>query len=874
MKFRGSEHKLRYCHSSMSARAFRLPTHVRPLSYHIDLSCDPGRVEFSGAVTIELEVTAQTEVIILHARHLEVTRAEVSAMFGETDSALVTYQPEQETISLVLGRPLHVGRARALLVFSGRLAPSMHGLYLGTDGVHSAVCSQCEATDARAIFPCFDEPLFKASLRWTLRTGPGVTALSNGVLQHQTTSQGEQVFEFADTKPVSSYLAAVAVGDFESEPADYLRDVPLRVYAPSGKAQQTQFARGFTNQALPWFEQYFDFPYPFGKYDQVAVPGFDAGAMENIGLVLFRQNLLLMEPGTASWRQEKVIALVIAHEMAHMWFGNVVTMRWWDDLWLNEAFAEWMAHKACHAINPSYEVWNDFIEDKSRVLFDDALHSTHPIWTPVETPDEAIEMFDSITYQKGCAVMRMLEHFLGDEPFRDGLRAYMKEFQYGNACGPDLWRALEKASGQPVQTLMQSWVAQPGYPVVDLSLVEESGVTFVALRQERFYSDPSRSPGEQLWSIPMTVRYLDDEGVKAHRFIFDSRAQQVELPSQGTVRWIYGNQDEIGFYRQRIAEPTLAKLLPEATSVLSPIELVGLLEDQWAMVRSGSVTIRSFLRVLSACSRAQNHNVLRVISERMDALDLIVKDAAGREARAKLRQLAAQWFLPHLNELGFAPRPGESQNDAQRRAICISTLASLARVESVISEAEQLAAGEQANPRAIDPNLAGPFVAIAAKFGDEARYDRWIETFQARKAAGKTPQEVARYLHTLSQFRRPGLPERTLHLIHQGQIPQEAVAAILSQLLSFRHSQVPAWTFLKEHWPQLRERFGDMGVSRVVESLGRLMGSYRNDVVSFFEQNKPAGAERALQRALERMDQAEQLRQRVTKDLLDYLVAL
>ena len=858
----------------MSVRAFRLPTHVRPLSYHIDLSTDPSRVEFAGTVTVELEITAQTETIILHARHLEVTRAEISAMFGETDSALITYQPEQETVTLLLGRPLPVGRARALLVFSGRLAPSMHGLYLGSDGVHSAVCSQCEATDARAIFPCFDEPEFKAALRWTLRTGPGVTALSNGMLQQHHASHGEQVFEFAETKPVSSYLAAVVVGDFESDATDYVRDIPMKVYAPAGKAKQTQFAKGFTSRLLPWFEQYFDFPYPFGKYDQVAVPGFDAGAMENIGLVLFRQNLLLMEPGSASWRQEKIIALVIAHEMAHMWFGNVVTMRWWDDLWLNEAFAEWMAHKVCHAIEPSYEVWNDFIEDKIRVLYDDALHSTHPIWTPVETPDQALEMFDSITYQKGCAVMRMLEHFLGEDSFRSGLRAYMKEFQYGNACGPDLWRALEKASSLPVHSLMQSWVTQSGYPVVDLDLVERDDGAVLSLRQERFFSDAQSRPSDQLWAIPMTVRYADDEGVKTHRFIFDSRAQTVKLATTGKVRFVYANQDEIGFYRQRMTQETLAKLLPIAVSVLSPVELVGLLEDNWAMVRNGSISITSFLAVLSACSAARDHNVLRVIADRIDGLDLLVKDAGDTSARQKLRSLAEQRFAPHLTELGFVPRAGEPQNDVQRRAICITTLASTARVQSVIREVELLAQAEMVNPRAVDPNLAGPFVAIAAKFGDEPRYDRWVETFQTRKAAGKTPQEVARYLHTLSHFRRPELVQRTLQLIEQGMIPQEAVAAILAQLLSFRHSQLSAWEFLKQHWGTLRERFGDMGVSRVVDALGRLRQSERADVVRFFEENKPAGAERALKRALERIEQGEELRQRVTRELLSYLLAL
>jgi len=855
----------------MTTRSYRLPTHIRPLSYHIDLSCDPSRAEFSGTVSIELELMAPTDTIVLHARDLEVTRACASPLFGETDSALITYQAEQETVSLLLGKTLPVGRAKAELSFSGRLSHGMRGLYLATDGTHSAVCSQCEATEARAIFPCFDEPAFKATLRFTIRTGSGVVALTSGVLANHRLEPSQQVYEFAETKPVSSYLAAIVVGDLDSEPARHLRDIPMRVYAPSGKASQTQFAQGITERLLPWFEQYFDFPYPFGKYDQVAVPGFDAGAMENIGLVLFRQNLLLMSAGSASWRQEKTIALIIAHEMAHMWFGNVVTMKWWDDLWLNEAFAEWMAHKVVHTLCPEYEVWNDFIEDKARVLFDDALYSTHPIFTPVETPDQAIEMFDSITYQKGCAVMRMLEHFLGESHFRDALRTYMKEFQYGNAQGKDLWRALEQQSGQPVERLMESWVSQPGFPVVDVELVaspqDPSQGPALHLSQQRFFSDKSSKKSDSVWCIPMTVRYADDEGEKTHRFVFDVPEKTVPLPASGHVRFVYANQDEIGFFRQRFSENTLAQLLPVATTVLSPVELVGLVEDSWAMVRNATRSIHDFLGVLWAASESKHHSVLRVVAERLDVLDLLVKDSGDKEARTKLRVLSQKRFSPHLEELGFAPRPNETQHDMQRRVICISTLASLSRVPQVISEAEILAQAELADPCAVDANLAGTLVAVAAKFGDEARFDRWIDTFQKRKAAGRPPQEVARYLHTLSHFRRPGLPERTLELMAQGVIPQESISSVFTQLLSFRHSQLVAWEFLKQHWDTLCERFGELGISRVIEALGRLPGQNREDLLHFFETHRPAGAERALRRALERMDQTEELRKRITPDL-------
>jgi puromycin-sensitive aminopeptidase len=859
----------------MSARAYRLPPHIRPLSYHIELTTDPSRSDFEGTVEIALSLQQASAQIDLHARNLTVSDAVVQPQGGDELVAQIHSQPERQIVTLSLPSPLPAGSATARLRFTGQLSPSMHGLYLGTDGVHRAICSQCEATDARAIFPCFDEPEFKAQLRWTLRTGPGVIALTNGTLDSAQPDGAGQVFRFAPTRPVSSYLAAVVVGDFESCPEATVSGIPLRVYAPRGKVGQTSFAQDFTKRLMPFYEEYFDYPYPFGKYDQVAVPGFDAGAMENIGLVLFRQNLLLMDPATASWRQEKLIAKVIAHEFAHMWFGNLVTMRWWDDLWLNEAFAEWMAHRATHAVAPSYEVWSDFIEDKGRVLFDDALRSTHPIWTPVQTPEEAIEMFDSITYQKGCAVMRQLENFLGQEAFRDGLRAYMKRFAYGNAQGADLWQALEQASGQPVSSLMHSWVAQSGYPLVDVTLEQEAGgPAHLVLAQQRFYSEPGVPPSEQLWSIPLVVRFADDNGVHLHRFICASRTHREALPATGQVRWCYANADEVGFYRQRHEATTMRRLIDAGLGQLSAVEQVGLLEDQWALVRSGSSPISRFLDVLRGYAGVRDHNVIRVLVERLDTLDLLVKDSGDRAARARLRALIAKLFTPHLDELGYVPREGEPQNDTQRRALVIGALAGLGRVPEVIREAERLAALEQRDPRSIDPNLAGVLVAVAAKFGDEPRYDLWVKTFVDRKQSGATPQEVARYLHTLSAFRRPALTSRTLELIDKGSIPQEAISSVLTQLLIGRHGQDATWTYLKDQWSGLRERVGDMGLSRVVEAVGRLRGLHREDIVRFFQKNPPAGAERALQRALERLDQSEQLRQRVTSELLSYLMAL
>jgi puromycin-sensitive aminopeptidase len=850
----------------LDPKAYRLPQHVRPVGYAVDISTSPSRADFEGTVEATLEIKETTTAIEMHARDLEVRDARVTVGV-HTVHADVALDAAREIVTFTLQKPLLAGRAKLAAHFRGRPNPSMHGLYLAQDGSERAICTQCEATDARAIFPCFDEPEFKATISWRVRTEGSVVALSNCPLIGVEEDQSHKVWRFETSSPVSSYLFALVVGDLEGTSPSLIGSVPSRVWAMRGKVEQARFAHEFTLRLVPWYERYFDHPYAFKKYDQIAVPGFDAGAMENVGLVLFRQNLLLMDPRSASWNQEKLIAKVIAHELAHMWFGNLVTMRWWDDLWLNEAFAEWMAHKAVNAIEPSYLVWNDFQADKNRALIDDALPTTHAIWNAVETPSQAIEMFDVITYQKGCAVMRMLENFLGEASFRDGLRTYMKDFAFGNAAGADLWSHLEKASGQPVGELMKSWVVQAGFPMVELSIEEGNKAR---LRQSRFFSSPSQSKekNDQLWSVPVVLRFEDDEGRKEHRIILDRREQTEALPAKGTVRWCSGNADEIGFYRVNYAGRALDGMLEHGPGNLSAVEQMGFIEDQWALVRNAASSMTRFIPVLEAFSATRDHNVLRAITDRMSSIDLLLKDSSDKKARLGFRDWVQSAFSSQLDEVGFAPKPRESQNDMQRRALVIYALSSLGRVQSVIDECVRYAEQEQKDPRSVDPNLSGTFVAIAAKFGDEKRYDTWVTTYRTRKAAGAPPQDCLRYLYTLAAFRLEPLTERTLKSIADGFVPQEAVGALMGQLLAARETQELAWAHLKRHWESLKTRVGDMGLSRVVEAVGSLRAMHRDDIVGFFKDHSPRGAERALARALESLDQREELRQRVTPALI------
>jgi len=406
-----------------------------------------------------------------------------------------------------------------------------------------------------------------------------------------------------------------------------------------GKSDLTDFAQDVTAQVLPWYEDYFGHRYNYQKLDQVAVPGFDAGAMENVGAIFYRQSLLLMKVGATSWGAQKRIAEVIAHELAHQWFGNLVTMKWWDDLWLNEAFATWIANKAVDVWKPDWRMWDDYLEAKESALVADALVNTHPVYTPVKTPAEATELFDVITYEKGCAVLRMCESYLGDATFRKGIKAYMAELKNKNAAGADLWRHLGDASGEPVGELMSSWVVQEGFPLISVSMVDDK---HLRIKQRRFYSEAAAMKREssQTWTIPMVIRFGGPTGKQAtHRHLLRQAEEIIELPA--AAQWVHANADASGFYRVEMDTATLSALLRKGLPHLMPSERMTLIEDQWALVRNGRGTIGNFLNTLSALRGDSDHIVSRSIASRLGGIyNSMVSDAEASRFAALVR-----WFF-------------------------------------------------------------------------------------------------------------------------------------------------------------------------------------------------------------------------------------
>ena len=842
---------------------YRLPPHVRPRHYDVHLHARVGEAGFHGVVRIALDLREPVDRVELHAAELHLGEATLH-VDGRELAARAEARPEAEMVALRLPERVGPGEAELVVPFSGKVSRNMEGLYLSKDGPEECLATQCEETDARRIFPCFDEPAFKARFSVKVTTSPDATVLANAPLagvEQQT--DGQRTWTFAPTQPMSSYLFALAVGRLASTPERFVEGVPMRVWAMEGKERLGGYGQDFAARLLPWFNDYFGVPYHFDKYDQVAVPSFSAGAMENSGLVIFRKEYLLHDPAATSIRQEKLIARVIAHEFAHMWFGNLVTMAWWDDIWLNESFAEWMAHKAVDAVAPEYRIWDDFQAGKATAFESDALASTHSIYSPVETPEQATELFDAITYEKGSGVMRMLETFLGEEAFRAGLRTYMKEFSERNAAGDDLWRHLERASSRPVTSIMRSWITQPGHPVVSLSY--EGGR--LRASQRRFFAMPGAVAPGQRWEVPLVLRYRDDAGVHELRHLLSDAEGEVPLRPQGELRWIHANADAIGFYRQAY-DKGLRDRLVRHLDELTAAEQAGLVDDQWALVRAAQAGVGGFLPVLGAVlARPKGFSVLdRAVAQLKEVEELLALEGDAR-ALDGFRAWVARALRPQAERLGWAPREGEGAEDAQMRATLLHALAVYAEDPEAVRTAVALAEEEAQAPARVDANLAGPAVAIAARFGDAARLERHLRLYEARRAAGASPQETQRYLNSLAMFREPALVARVLETLGSGRLPLEAVGPLLRQMLRERHSRELAWEHLRARWKDVRSGLGDMWTGFLVEQTGYLPASRREEMARFYDAHLDGVAQQAYARALEKVDQREEFRRRATPDL-------
>jgi puromycin-sensitive aminopeptidase len=840
----------------------RLPDHVHPVRYepHVHVSLDEDT--FSGLIVAELLVEQTCERFQLHASELEPEQAHVVVEpEGEARQLDVEIEavPEAERWLVHLPERVEPGAIELEIAYEGQLGEDMTGLYRSQAGEKTCLVTQCEPADARAIFPCLDEPAFKAEIAWRVRAPAGLRVLANGPLR-DLEGHGDQTATriFEPVGPISTYLAAIAVGDFAASEELTRRGVPFQVWALEGADELGERARDQAARAMLWFEDYFDQPYPYAKYDQVAVPSFSFGAMENVGLVVFRESLLLVDRDRATWDETKAVDRVVAHELAHMWFGNLTTMAWWDDLWLNEAFAEWIAHRVVDELEPDHEIWHAFRARTDQALATDALDSTHAIYHPVETPAEAMEMFDAITYGKGSAVMRMLAAYLGEEAFQQGLRSYIEAFREDNATGQQLWDHLAKASEEPVAAVMRAWITQPGHPCVEVELVDEDPAR-IELAQHRHRARRSSTLQDPRWPVPVVLRYADHAGVHEHRVLLEKSSRTIELDVEGELAWCLANADQVGFYRVDHGDELEARLIDRVRE-LSPAERWGLLRDSFSLVKAGTREPEDHLALLEELATGQAHFAfVDDVVGHVRQLERWLEAHGDEEALEGLRAWTRSTFGLALDEVGLDPVGGEDPSRRHRRASVWAAVAGIGHEPEAVRRAEHVATREREDPNGLEPEQATAAVRIAARHGDHERFQAHVDTYLDRREDGAAPQQVERYLRSLPLFRDSDSVDALLDLVDEGRIPAQNVGPVLEGLLSQPHAQGATLAYVEGNLDELQRRLGISWIARVGEALGHVGVEHREQAVELLEDELVERVPEAAERALERLEQTREL---------------
>ena len=838
---------------------FRLPLSIRPRRYAATLTLDMEARAFTGLQTIELELDTPTDEIILHAIALKLGEVVFRAADGRIIMPAETHEaPLSETVVVRFGEKLPQGEGALDVTWTGRFTEGLRGLYMAG----KVAATQFEAADARRLFPCFDEPSFKARWALTVQVPTGLTALSNGALEREESDGNMRRLTFKETEVLSSYLIALVVGPLVGTPEERVEGIPVRTWALPEKAHLTRFGQDAALAALPRLQAYFDLPYAFGKVDQVGIPDFEAGAMENAGLITYREIALLLDPATAPLSVQKRVAEVVTHELAHQWFGNWVTMVWWDDLWLNEAFATWMAYKIVDDWKPDWRVWLDFDSGKAAALHLDALRSTHPIRGEVRNAHEAGESFDLITYEKGGAVLRMIEGFLGQDAFREGMRQYMRKHARANAVADDLWRALSQASSQPVLELANAWIGQNGYPLVGVTVNGRK----VKLTQQRYYSEPGVKSGER-WPVPMVLKYADAGGVREQRVLLRESEAEVTLEGSGEVKWLVANAGSTGFYRVQYDASGLERLSANVDA-LEPSERISLLADQWALARSGQATLVAYLDLAGRFGHEEDDAVL---DELVGGLAYVERRLVEGEEQERFRRWMEKLLGEGFQALGWDAAPGETDRVKLRRAALVRALGGVARSPEIIAEARpRVARALDGDTTALEPNLLDAAVGMVARQGDRALYEKLLEKMPVEP----DPATQRRYLMALTAFEDPQLADAAQKLFFTEKVKMQDVASFLTGLINNRTGRDAWWAEKQKRWKDVLARTGaaPMLLRRVVESLGALRERKQLDEVRKLLTAHPVEeAKQAMGQTLERLEQDVVLRERALPEVRTWL---
>jgi puromycin-sensitive aminopeptidase len=832
-------------------RSVRLPSHISPVRYRLTLKPDLEAFTFSGEEAIEIVLSKPTKTLTIHSKDLDIQSAEVVVGKSKYFATKTTYNPDAETVTFVFPQTIKKGKAALHLGFVGVINDSLRGFYKSTyeiDGVTKHIATtQFEATDARRAFPCFDEPAHKAIFNVKLIVPGSHTAISNTLpISTEEHKAGYKVVTFAPTPRMSTYLLAFIIGEFEYVEGYTKNKTQVRVFTTEGKSHQAKFALDVAIRCLDFYNEYFAIPYPLPILDMIAIPDFESGAMENWGAVTYRETALLVDEQNTSLSNKQWIATVVAHELAHQWFGNLVTMRWWTDLWLNEGFADFIQNVALDHIFPEWHIWELWLGDarQATAMKLDSLANSHPIQVEVHHPSEISEIFDMISYAKGSAILRQLQSYVGEDAFRDGLRHYLKKHSYKNTETTHLWESLEKVSKLPVGNVMKSWTMKMGYPLVTL---EKKKDTFT-VSQERFlssrlevsaYKKAKNKTPKTIWAIPLSYESNSEQ----MKMLLTKQSAPLVGTSIGKL-----NLGETSFMRVRYDTDTLTQLREQVEKgSMHVADRLGIIRDLFAMAEAGYIPTDEALEFSLVYKNETEYIVWSEIALGVNKIYNIIPEG---ETKEKYKRYALSLFSPLAEHMGWEHKSGmqSKHGDVFLRSLALAQAGAYGD-NKVITSARRLFKARAKSP--IRADIRSVVYSIVAQNGGIKEWEELKKSYDKEQMH----EEKDRYARALTQFRDQTLIARTLVFALSTQVRDQDAPHLLAAVWQNSRGRALAWAFVKHHWPTILARYGEGNqLSRIVSPLGAHTDTKdMTDAKKFFRDNRAPGAARTLEQSYERI---------------------
>ena len=824
-----------------------------PINYQLTFEPDLKKFTFFGTETIIVSYKKPTNKITMHCAELKIKSCIVKSEDDIISSTPKTNE-EKEELSIKLSKKIK-GTVTISLEFQGILNDRLLGFYRSqykqNGKTKYLATTQFEAADARRAFPCWDEPEAKATFEISIIADNKFTAISNMPVISKKKLKNKTLYKFGKTPVVSTYLIYLGVGEFE-----YLTSktgkVQIRVITTKGNKSKGKYSLDLGKKLLTSYEKYFGIKYPLPKLDLIAIPDFAAGAMENWGAITFRETILLYDPKTSSTRTKQFIAEVISHEIAHQWFGNLVTMKWWNDLWLNESFATFMATKFVDKFYPEWNLWDQFIEDAMNSAMGlDSLKTTHPIDVTVNSPAEIREIFDVISYDKGGCVLRMLENYVGETNFRAGLKNYLSSFKYGNAQGQDLWDAIGKASKMPVSAMVNSWLKQPGFPQVEISQNDKS----LVLKQSRFLMEPTPKTQKGLWHVPITLGLGNETITK----LMTKKSITVKTPSSpGFV----ANIGRTGFYRVKYDDGILLDLKMLVDQKQIPhVDRWAIQNDLFALCIAGKEDVANYLDFTDAYFDEDSYLPQTNVANNLNFLaSLTFFEDFGDE----IREYAINYFRKILSNLGWMPKRSDKHTDAFMRGFSIFVLGKFGD-DSIIEQAEIKFKAFLKNPSTLHPDIREAIFSLVAWNGNAKTHSQFVSLY--KKA--KTMEEKLRFLGAMCNFRSEKLLIKTLQFSQTSDVRSQNMQLPIMKIAANPYGKKILWPWLKKNWGKMSKKvgYGNPLFNRIVASITLVADdSMESDIKAFFKKNPTPGTERTQTQTLEKIRIYSKLLRKMKKD--------